>query len=59
MSFRGIRWVIILVIAFCGFDLAGIGLHLPPEPAGIKSRQEGYLFAVWMAGASLSTMMTW
>ena len=59
MDFWGIRWATVLAIAFCGIGLAGFALNLPPQPAGKKSRREGYLFGVWMAGATLNTILTW
>jgi hypothetical protein len=55
----GIRWAVILAIVFCIIDFGGIALYNLKERAGRKSRLPGWLFGIWMAGASLNTLLIW
>ena len=62
LRFLGIRWAMILAIAFCGMDFAGIARLFTPE-RGRAERGERvevwYLLAAWFLAATMNAILTW
>lgn len=58
-AFMGVSWAIILAIAFCGIDFAGL-LHLftpnSDDPAPVYV---WYMLGAWLCGATLNAILTW
>jgi hypothetical protein len=59
LEFLGIEWAIILAIAFCGIDFAGIARLFTPEVGANEPNEVWYLFAAWMLAATMNAMLTW
>ena len=59
LEFLGIQWAIILAIAFCGIDFAGIARLFTPEVGSNEPNESWYLFAAWMLAATMNAMLTW
>ncbi len=58
LKFLGIRWSVILAVAFCGIDFAGIArlfsMDQDEEPV-----ETWYLFGAWFLAATMNAMLTW
>jgi len=59
LEFLGIPWAVILAIAFCGIDFAGIARLFTPEVGSSEPNEIWYLFAAWMLAATMNAMLTW
>jgi hypothetical protein len=59
LEFLGIPWAVILAIAFCGIDFAGIARLFTPEAGSNEPNETWYLFAAWMLAATMNAMLTW
>ena len=59
VSFLGIGWAVILAIAFCAIDFAGLSHLFSPEAAADDQRSAWYLMGAWLLGATMNAMMTW
>jgi hypothetical protein len=59
IRFLGLRWAMILSIAFCGMDFAGIARLF--TPAGEKGArvEVWYLLGAWFLAATMNAMLTW
>ncbi len=58
-SFMGVSWAIILAIAFCGIDFAGL-LHLfTPDSSQAAPQYVWYMLGAWLCGATLNAVLTW
>lgn len=53
-------WAIILAIAFCGIDFAGLARLFTPE-LGVPrhSLETWYLIGAWFLGATMNALLTW
>jgi len=59
IRFLGLRWAMILAIAFCGMDFAGIArLFAPANEKGAKA-EIWYLLGAWFLAATMNAMLTW
>jgi len=59
IRFLGLRWAMILAIAFCGMDFAGIArLFAPAGEKGAKA-EVWYLLGAWFLAATMNAMLTW
>ncbi len=59
VRFLGLRWAMILAIAFCGMDFAGIArLFAPAGEKGPKA-EVWYLLGAWFLAATMNAMLTW
>ena len=59
IRFLGLRWAMILAIAFCGIDFAGIArLFAPAGQKGAKA-EVWYLLGAWFLAATMNAMLTW
>src|SRR5205085_2758403 len=59
LRFVGIRWAMILAIAFCGMDFAGIARLFTPEKGRSEHVEVWYLLAAWFLAAAMNAMLTW
>jgi hypothetical protein len=59
LRFIGIRWAMILAIAFCGMDFAGIARLFTPEKGRGEHVEVWYLLAAWFLAATMNAMLTW
>jgi hypothetical protein len=61
VSFAGVRWAVVLALAFCAIDLAGLlRFFLPEEEDGGGTPTEvWYLMGAWLLGATMNALMTW
>ena len=55
----GLRWSVVLAIAFCGIDFAGIARLFTPEQSRDEPREVWYLFGAWLLAAAMNAMLTW
>ncbi len=58
-SFLGISWAVILAIAFCAIDFAGLSRLFSPDAGASESRAAWYLMGAWLLGATMNAIMTW
>lgn len=59
-DFLGISWSLILAIAFCGIDFAGIARIFTEETDIRKEPKEvWYLTAAWFVAATINALLTW
>ncbi len=60
LAFMGMRWSVILSIAFCGIDFAGIArLFTPEQDAAREPAEVWYLFIAWVLAAGMNASLTW
>jgi hypothetical protein len=59
LAFLGISWAIILAIAFCGIDFAGIARLNTPQSRTGPATETWYLFGAWLLAATMNAMLTW
>ena len=59
LRFLGIEWAIILAIAFCGIDFAGVARLFTPEQGADEPAEVWYLFGAWLLAALMNAMLTW
>jgi len=59
LKFAGMRWSVILAIAFCGIDFAGIARIFTPEQGRDEPAEVWYLFGAWLLAAAFNAMLTW
>jgi len=59
IRFVGIRWAMILSLAFCGMDFAGIARLFTPEKDKGEQVEVWYLLGAWFLAATMNAMLTW
>jgi hypothetical protein len=59
MRFLGMRWAMILSLAFCGMDFAGIARLFTPERGRGEKLEVWYLLAAWFLAATMNAILTW
>jgi hypothetical protein len=59
LRFLGIRWAVILSVAFCGIDFAGIARLFTPEQGRDEPAEVWYLFGAWLLAAAMNALLTW
>jgi hypothetical protein len=59
LRFMGLRWAMILAIAFCGMDFAGIARLFTPEKGRGEHIEVWYMLAAWFLAASMNAILTW
>jgi len=59
LEFLGIRWAVILALAFCGIDFAGIARLFTPEQGRDEPAEVWYLFGAWILAATMNAILTW
>jgi hypothetical protein len=55
----GMRWSVVLAIAFCGIDFAGIARLFTPQLGREEPTEVWYLFGAWLLAASFNAALTW
>jgi len=58
VKFIGLSWAVILAIAFCAIDFAGLSTLFMPESSN-NDRSTWYLMGAWLLGATMNAIMTW
>ena len=58
VEFLGIGWAVILAIAFCAIDFAGLASLFTPDAID-QERSTWYLMGAWLLGATMNAIMTW
>jgi hypothetical protein len=58
-NFMGMQWAVVLAIAFCAIDFAGLTRLFTPEQGQQESRAIWYLTGAWLLGATMNAVMTW
>ena len=59
LTFGAARWSVVLALAFCGMDFAGIARLLSPEKGPRTSTESWYLLGAWAVAAAMNGMLTW
>ena len=59
IRFLGLRWAMILSLAFCGMDFAGIARLFTPEKGRGDRLEVWYLLGAWFLAATMNAMLTW
>ncbi len=59
VSFLGISWAVILAIAFCAIDFAGLARIFTAEQGKDEPKEVWYLAGAWFLGATMNAIMTW
>ena len=59
LNFMGISWAVVLAIAFCGIDFAGIARLFTPEQGRDEPVEAWYLFGAWLLAAAMNATLTW
>jgi hypothetical protein len=59
LKFMGIPWAVILAIAFCGIDFAGLARMFTPEQGADEPNEVWYLFGAWLLAATMNAFLTW
>jgi hypothetical protein len=59
LAFIGVRWSIVLAIAFCAMDFAGIARIFTPERGRDEPAEVWYLFGAWLLAAGFNATLTW
>ena len=55
----GLRWSVVLAIAFCGIDFAGIARLFTPQLGRDDPTAVWYLFGAWLLAAGFNAALTW
>ena len=55
----GMRWSVVLAIAFCGIDFAGIARLFTPQQGRDEPSEVWYLFGAWLLAAGFNAVLTW
>ena len=59
VRFIGLRWAMILALAFCGMDFAGIARLFTPARERAERTEVWYLLGAWFLAATMNAMLTW
>ncbi len=59
LTFAGVPWSMILALAFCGIDFAGIARLFTPEQGADEPKEVWYLFGAWLLAATMNAILTW
>jgi len=59
LNFMGLSWAVVLAIAFCGIDFAGIARLFTPQKGQDKPVEAWYLFGAWLLAATMNATLTW
>ncbi len=59
LTFLGMRWSVILALAFCGIDFAGIARLLKLDLRRNHTFEVWYLLGAWLLAAAMNAMLSW
>lgn len=52
-------WAVVLAVAFCAIDFAGLARIFTPERGDDEPRAVWYLMGAWLLGATMNAVLTW
>jgi hypothetical protein len=55
----GWRWSVLLAVAFCGIDFAGLARMFTPGQERDGQRETWYLFGAWLLAGAMNAILTW
>ena len=59
LRFFGIQWSVMLSVAFCAIDFAGIARLFTPEDSSNEPKEVWFLFGAWLMAATMNAALTW
>jgi len=59
LTFGPVSWSVVLALAFCGMDFAGIARLLSPHKGPRNATESWYLLGAWAVAAAMNGMLTW
>lgn len=59
LTFVGVKWSVILAIAFCAIDFAGVARLFTPEHGRDEPAEVWYLFGAFVLAAAMNACFTW
>jgi hypothetical protein len=59
LAFGPLPWSVLLAVAFCGIDFAGVARLFTPETGKDEPIEVWYLFGAWLLGAAFNATLTW
>jgi hypothetical protein len=59
LSFGPLSWAMILAVAFCSIDFAGIARLFLPDDDVAQNRGIWFLFGAWLLAATMNAVLTW
>ncbi len=59
LKFAGIRWSVLLALAFCGLDFAGVARLVTQKGNSREEKNSWYLFGAWLIAATFNAALTW
>lgn len=59
IRFLGLRWAMVLALAFCAMDFAGVARLFAPERQANNRTEVWYLLAAWFLSAGMNALLTW
>lgn len=59
LTFGPVAWSVVLAVAFCAMDFAGIARLLSPEKDPRNPSESWYLLGAWVVAAAMNVMLTW
>jgi hypothetical protein len=59
VTFLGMSWAVILAIAFCAIDFAGLARIFTAEQGADEPKEVWYLAGAWFLAATMNAIMTW
>ncbi len=59
VNIMGLGWAVVLAIAFCAIDFAGLARLFTPEQGQEEPKAVWYLMGAWLLGATMNAIMTW
>lgn len=59
VTFLGMSWAVILAVAFCAIDFAGLARIFTAEQGADEPKEVWYLAGAWFLGATMNAIMTW
>ncbi len=59
LTFGPVSWSVVLALAFCGMDFAGIARLLSPDKGPRNPTESWYLLGAWAVAAAMNGMLTW
>jgi len=59
LKFAGIRWSVLLAMAFCGLDFAGVARLVTQKGNNREEKNSWYLFGAWLIAATFNAALTW
>ena len=55
----GVKWSVLLSLAFCATDIAGLGRMFTPDKGKDEPMEVWFLFGAWLLAAAFNAVLTW